>query len=163
VPWHRRPAKETSEQILSLGRASQSFAADLSQPDGADSLYQAVLGAMGAPDVVVNNAGTIYREPAENHDLQAWMFKVISATGIVNKQLSLISITLLARSTLTERRQLFNPSIESALFLAAMMRVSAARYHATALPWPACWPRQAKSNPDFSTFLPKRYTLSTSR
>src|ERR1700728_5268150 len=57
---NRRPALETSEQIRSLGRTSQSFAADLSHPEGADALYEGVLGAMGAPDVVVNNAGTIY-------------------------------------------------------------------------------------------------------
>ncbi|HTZ56765.1 MAG TPA: 2-dehydro-3-deoxy-D-gluconate 5-dehydrogenase KduD [Acidobacteriaceae bacterium] len=70
---NRRPAEETAAAIRALGRDSHSFAADLSQPEGADSLYTAVLAAMGAPDIVVNNAGTIYREPAENHDLQAWM------------------------------------------------------------------------------------------
>ena len=70
---NRRPADDTSETIRSLGRASHSFAADLGKPDGADSLYEAMFAAMGAPDVLVNNAGTIYREPAEDHDLQAWM------------------------------------------------------------------------------------------
>ncbi|HET6219034.1 MAG TPA: SDR family NAD(P)-dependent oxidoreductase, partial [Acidobacteriaceae bacterium] len=68
---NRRPADETGAAIRALGRKSGSFAADLSQPDGADRLYEAVSSAMGAPDIVVNNAGTIYREPAENHDLQA--------------------------------------------------------------------------------------------
>src|SRR5271154_4026873 len=66
---NRRPAEETSETILALGQHSRSFAADLSQPEGADLLYEAVLAAMGPPEIVVNNAGTIYREPAENHDL----------------------------------------------------------------------------------------------
>src|SRR6202051_1699836 len=70
---NRRPADETSEAIRALGYKSQSFAADLSQPKGADRLYEAVLAGMGSPDVLVNNAGTIYREPAEDHDLQAWM------------------------------------------------------------------------------------------
>ncbi|MGA7314063.1 MAG: glucose 1-dehydrogenase [Silvibacterium sp.] len=70
---NRRPADETSEQIRSLGRRSQSFAADLSKPDGADSLYTAVSAAIGAPDILVNNAGMIYREAAENYDAQAWM------------------------------------------------------------------------------------------
>jgi 2-dehydro-3-deoxy-D-gluconate 5-dehydrogenase len=70
---NRRPADETSAMIRALGRKTQSFAADLGQPDGADHLYAAVLRSMGAPDVVINNAGTIYREPAEKHDLQAWM------------------------------------------------------------------------------------------
>ncbi len=62
---NRRRADETSEAIRALGHDARSFAADLSQPDGADSLYEAVFAAMGAPDIVVNNAGTIYREPAE--------------------------------------------------------------------------------------------------
>ena len=70
---NRRPADETSEQIRSLGLRSQSFAADLSKPDGADSLYAAVSAAIGAPDILVNNAGMIYREAAENYDAQAWM------------------------------------------------------------------------------------------
>src|ERR1700761_5218695 len=70
---NRRPADETTQKIRSLGKNSQGFAADLGQPDGADALYQAVSQAMGAPDIVVNNAGTIYREPAEDHDLAAWM------------------------------------------------------------------------------------------
>jgi 2-deoxy-D-gluconate 3-dehydrogenase len=70
---NRRPADATSDQIRSLGRASQSFAADLSQPDGADSLYEAVSASMGAPDILVNNAGMIYRESAEDYDTQAWM------------------------------------------------------------------------------------------
>ncbi len=70
---NRRPAHETSEQIRSLGRESQSFAADLSKPDGADSLYDAVEAAMGEPDILVNNAGTIHRDTAENFDMQAWM------------------------------------------------------------------------------------------
>src|SRR5277367_1983421 len=69
---NRRPADETSERIRAMGRGSQSFAADLSKPDGADSLYEAVSAAMGAPDILVNNAGMIYREPAENYDAQAW-------------------------------------------------------------------------------------------
>ena len=70
---NRRPADETSEQIRSLGRRSQSFAADLSKPDGADSLYAAVSAAIGAPDILVNNAGMTYRDAAENYDAQAWM------------------------------------------------------------------------------------------
>ena len=45
---NRRPAEETSEAIRALGHNSQSFAADLSQPEGADRLYEAVLAAMGA-------------------------------------------------------------------------------------------------------------------
>jgi 2-dehydro-3-deoxy-D-gluconate 5-dehydrogenase len=70
---NRRPADETSERIRSLGRKSQSFAADLNALDGAELLFEAARSAMGAPDILVNNAGTIYRAPAEDYDLQAWM------------------------------------------------------------------------------------------
>jgi 2-dehydro-3-deoxy-D-gluconate 5-dehydrogenase len=69
---NRRPAEETSNQIRAIGRQSQSFAADLSKPDGADSLFEAVSVAVGTPDILVNNAGTIYREAAESYEAQAW-------------------------------------------------------------------------------------------
>src|SRR5271155_2957578 len=59
---NRRPADETSETIHSMGHGAKSFAADLSKPEGADQLYEAVLGWMGSPDILVNNAGTIHRE-----------------------------------------------------------------------------------------------------
>ncbi len=70
---NRRTADATSERIRTVGRESQSFAADLSKPEGAESLYEAVSAGMGRPDVLVNNAGMIYREPAEDYDVQAWM------------------------------------------------------------------------------------------
>jgi 2-deoxy-D-gluconate 3-dehydrogenase len=69
---NRRSAEETSRAVLSLGRESQSFTADLALPGGADSLYEAVSTAMKAPDILVNNAGTIHRELAESYDSQAW-------------------------------------------------------------------------------------------
>jgi 2-deoxy-D-gluconate 3-dehydrogenase len=70
---NRRPAEETAAQIRTLGRKSQSFAADLSSTDGAASLYDAVYAAMGAPDILVNNAGMIYRQPAEEYSIDEWM------------------------------------------------------------------------------------------
>jgi 2-dehydro-3-deoxy-D-gluconate 5-dehydrogenase len=70
---NQRPANETSRTIRSLGQQSQSFAANLGVPGGAESLYEAVSAAMGVPDILVNNAGTIYREPAESYDAEAWM------------------------------------------------------------------------------------------
>src|SRR6204780_3000881 len=116
---NRRPAQETSEKIRSLGYASQSFAADLSQPDGADSLFEAVLGAMGAPDVVVNNAGTIYREPAENHDLQAWM------TVVQVNLNSVFRLSQLAGRSMLERRQGKIINIASLLSFQGGIRVPA--------------------------------------
>jgi 2-deoxy-D-gluconate 3-dehydrogenase len=69
---NRRPAEQTAFRIRAMGRASQSFAADLSQPEGADRLYADVASAMGAPDILVNNAGTIHRSAAEDHAIEAW-------------------------------------------------------------------------------------------
>lgn len=70
---NRRSAGETSTRIREAGGTSQSFAADLSQPDAAETLFKAVSDAMGAPDILVNNAGMTHRQPAEEFDLQAWM------------------------------------------------------------------------------------------
>ena len=70
---NRRPAEETSAQIRSLGRNSQSFSADLSSTEGAAELFAAVSAAMGAPDILINNAGMIYREAAEDYNLEEWM------------------------------------------------------------------------------------------
>jgi 2-dehydro-3-deoxy-D-gluconate 5-dehydrogenase len=70
---NRRPADEICQRIRALGRESQSFAVDLGAADGAEKLYEAVSAAMGAPEILVNNAGTIYRQPAEEYDTQAWM------------------------------------------------------------------------------------------
>jgi 2-deoxy-D-gluconate 3-dehydrogenase len=70
---NRRPAEETSARIRALGRKSASFSADLSVANTAGSLFGEVVAALGAPQILVNNAGTIYREDAENYSLDAWM------------------------------------------------------------------------------------------
>jgi 2-deoxy-D-gluconate 3-dehydrogenase len=70
---NRRPADAACAQIRGLGRTAQSFSADLSSADGASRLFDAVTSAMGAPHILVNNAGTIHREPAEEHRLDNWM------------------------------------------------------------------------------------------
>ncbi|MGA2807849.1 MAG: 2-dehydro-3-deoxy-D-gluconate 5-dehydrogenase KduD [Terracidiphilus sp.] len=70
---NRRPAEETCARIHALGRESKSFSADLSNPDGADRLFDAVTASMGAPHILVNNAGTIFREAAEDYSADAWM------------------------------------------------------------------------------------------
>src|ERR1700675_2773850 len=57
---NRRPADRTSDAVRAMGRESQSFSADLSHPDEADRLFDAVTAAMGEPDILVNNAGMIY-------------------------------------------------------------------------------------------------------
>ncbi|MGA2889529.1 MAG: SDR family oxidoreductase [Terracidiphilus sp.] len=70
---NRRPAEKTCAEIRALGRGAQSFSADLGSPDGARHLFDAVVFAMGAPHIVVNNAGIIYREAAEDQSMDRWM------------------------------------------------------------------------------------------
>lgn len=69
---NHHPAEETSARIRALGRNSQSFSADLGTADGANRLFEAVSAAMGAPHILVNNAGIICREAAEDYSIDAW-------------------------------------------------------------------------------------------
>lgn len=69
---NRRPASETSERIRKIRGLAQPFSADLSQPQGAEQLFEEVDAALGPPDILVNNAGMIYREAAEDFDSAAW-------------------------------------------------------------------------------------------
>ena len=69
---NRRPAESTADEIESRGGKAQSFSADLSKAEGATSLYQNVITAMGAPTILVNNAGMIYRQEAEDYDFTQW-------------------------------------------------------------------------------------------
>jgi 2-dehydro-3-deoxy-D-gluconate 5-dehydrogenase len=116
---NRRPANETADRIRSLGRESQSFAADLSKADGGDSLHAAVLAAMGAPDILVNNAGMIYRDLAENYDMQAWM------TVLQVNLNSVFRLCQLAGRTMLERRQGKIINIASLLSFQGGIRVPA--------------------------------------
>jgi 2-deoxy-D-gluconate 3-dehydrogenase len=116
---NRRPADETSARIRGLGRESQSFAADLSKPDGAEQLYEAVRGSMGSPDVLVNNAGMIYRDAAEDYDTQAWM------TVLQVNLNSVFRLCQLAGRAMLERRQGKIVNIASLLSFQGGIRVPA--------------------------------------
>src|SRR6202000_2599762 len=116
---NRRPAEETSQAIRAMGLQSHSFAADLSQPGGADLLYEAVFSTLGSPDILVNNAGTIYREPAENHDLQAWM------TVVQVNLNSVFRLSQLAGQKMLERKQGKIINIASLLAFQGGIRVPA--------------------------------------
>ena len=69
---NRRPADATTEALRVRGYAAQAFSADFSAEDGAANLYEEVSRAMGAPSILVNNAGMIYREDAEDFQLSEW-------------------------------------------------------------------------------------------
>jgi 2-deoxy-D-gluconate 3-dehydrogenase len=116
---NRRPAEETVDRIRSLGRESQSFAADLSKADGADTLHAAVVAAMGVPSILVNNAGTIYRDLAENYDMQAWM------TVLQVNLNSVFRLCQLTGRTMLEQRQGKIINIASLLSFQGGIRVPA--------------------------------------
>jgi 2-dehydro-3-deoxy-D-gluconate 5-dehydrogenase len=96
---NRRAAERTAEQIRALGRKAESFAADLSELNGASDLYDAVTAKMGAPEILVNNAGMIYREAAEDYDTEEWL-KVVQVNLNSVFQLS----QLAGRAMLEQRR-----------------------------------------------------------
>lgn len=69
---NRRPADATAETLRSSGYTAQAFSADLSSKSGAADLYREVSKAMGAPTILVNNAGMIHRDAAEDFGLSDW-------------------------------------------------------------------------------------------
>jgi 2-deoxy-D-gluconate 3-dehydrogenase len=69
---NRRPAQETAGQLRDRGFSAQAFSADLSSTEGAGRLYSDVVQRMGEPTILVNNAGMIYRETAEDYPLSEW-------------------------------------------------------------------------------------------
>jgi len=116
---NRHPADETSERIRALGRESQSFAADLARPEGADSLYKGVSSAMGTPEIVVNNAGTIYRDAAEKHGIEEWsMVLQVNLTSVFR-------LSQLAARPMLERKRGKIVNIASLLSFQGGIRVPA--------------------------------------
>ncbi len=69
---NRRPADSTSAVIGASGGRAQAFAADLSMPDGADTLFASVIAEMGQVDILVNNAGMIFRAEADVFPMEEW-------------------------------------------------------------------------------------------
>lgn len=73
---NRRPADETSDEILAMGRESAAFSADLSSTTGPQDLFQQAIAKFGRVDILVNNAGTIHRDAAVDTTLESWMHVV---------------------------------------------------------------------------------------
>jgi 2-dehydro-3-deoxy-D-gluconate 5-dehydrogenase len=67
-----RPAAETCRKIQQQnGRRSAAIHADLSRPSGAQELFEHAR-SFAPIDIVVNNAGTIKRSPADQYPLEDW-------------------------------------------------------------------------------------------
>jgi 2-deoxy-D-gluconate 3-dehydrogenase len=66
---NRRAASETAAAI---GGEAVAFRADLSSTTGAEDLFDQVKEKFGRVDILINNAGTILRAPAEEVTLEDW-------------------------------------------------------------------------------------------
>lgn len=69
---NRRPAEDTAQRLRDRGYSAQAFSADLSSAGSPATLYGDVVQKMGEPTILVNNAGMIYRETAEDYPLSEW-------------------------------------------------------------------------------------------
>ena len=72
VHGNRRPAYDTAAGIHSFGGRAEAFQADLSSTTGAEHLFSEVKEKFGHVDILINNAGTILRSPAEDYSLEDW-------------------------------------------------------------------------------------------
>lgn len=96
VHGNRRPATDTAKTI---GASATAFQADLSETTGAKDLFHAVKQHFGRVDVLINNAGTIHRNAAEDTLLEDWQ-QVLQVNLTSVFQLSqLVARDLLARKT----------------------------------------------------------------
>ena len=116
---NRRPAAQTCEHICSLGYAAHPFSADLSEERGAVQLFEEVRSALGSPNILVNNAGMIHREAAEDFDALAW------ATVLQVNLTSVFRLCQLAGKEMLERSQGKIVNIASLLSFQGGLRVPA--------------------------------------
>jgi 2-deoxy-D-gluconate 3-dehydrogenase len=72
VHGNRRPADDTAAAINAAGGKALAFQADLSSTSGAQSLFSQTKEKLGHIDILINNAGTILRSPAEDYSLEDW-------------------------------------------------------------------------------------------
>jgi 2-dehydro-3-deoxy-D-gluconate 5-dehydrogenase len=69
----RNAVDETCERVRALGRRAVPLCADVTAPEAPDRLVRETLAALGALDIVVNNAGTIRRAPAVETTDEDWL------------------------------------------------------------------------------------------
>jgi 2-dehydro-3-deoxy-D-gluconate 5-dehydrogenase len=69
VHGNRRAATDTAAAI---GSSAAAFQADLGDPSGAEKLFEEVKQRFGRVDILINNAGTIHRDAAQDFKLEDW-------------------------------------------------------------------------------------------
>jgi 2-deoxy-D-gluconate 3-dehydrogenase len=72
VHGNRRPADDTATSITAAGGHAEAFQSDLSSTAGAETLFNQVKQKLGRVDILINNAGTIHRNAAEDTLLEDW-------------------------------------------------------------------------------------------
>ena len=66
------PAIRTAEEVERLGRRTAAIGADLTERSAADRVAREAIAAFGRIDILINNAGTIRRQPAAEHNDDWW-------------------------------------------------------------------------------------------
>jgi NAD(P)-dependent dehydrogenase (short-subunit alcohol dehydrogenase family) len=66
------PAEEVAEEVRALGGEAISNGDDISEPEGAEKLFQAALNEWGKVDVLVNNAGILRDRMLVNMTIEEW-------------------------------------------------------------------------------------------
>jgi len=79
----RSPVDETCQRVRALGRRAAALAGDVTDPRAPERLVQETLQALGALDIVVNNAGTIRRAPAAETSDEDWLAVIDVNLGAV--------------------------------------------------------------------------------
>lgn len=64
--------RQAQAHLQARGIEVEWFVADSAKPESVDALVDAALERMGRIDVLINNAGTSWGAPAEDHPLEAW-------------------------------------------------------------------------------------------
>jgi 2-deoxy-D-gluconate 3-dehydrogenase len=96
VHGNRRAATDTAATI---GSSATAFQADLADTAGAENLFHNVKQHFGRVDILINNAGTIHRDAAEDTLLEDWQ-RVLQVNLTSVFQLSqFVARDLLARKT----------------------------------------------------------------
>jgi 2-deoxy-D-gluconate 3-dehydrogenase len=69
----RIPVDATCERVRALGRRALALQADITDPGAPERLVRETLAGLGSLEIVVNNAGTIRRSPADQTTDEDWL------------------------------------------------------------------------------------------